>query len=142
MKRLVVNPEACTGCESCVLECSFQHEHAFGLDDSRIQVERREVSASFRPRVCVQCDARHCIAACPVGALSIDPDTGAIRANGDLCTGCGLCEQACPFGGIRLVQGVKPPIVCDLCGGEPKCVATCRKAQAISFAETGRGDER
>lgn len=142
MKRLVVNPDACTGCESCMLECSFQHEGAFGLDHARIQVERREVSATFRPRVCIQCEERHCIAACPVGALSIHPDTGAIRVDGDLCTGCGLCERACPHGGIHFVQGVKSPFVCDLCGGEPKCIAMCRKAQAISFAVIGGGDER
>jgi len=32
MKVLKVIAEQCTGCESCVLTCSFSHEDVFGLD--------------------------------------------------------------------------------------------------------------
>jgi len=42
-----------------------------------------------------------CVAACPFDALSMG--TGGLpEVNGNLCTGCGTCEQICPKGIIRL----------------------------------------
>ncbi|RLI30819.1 hypothetical protein DRO56_05870, partial [Candidatus Bathyarchaeota archaeon] len=43
------------------------------------------------------------------------------------CVGCGLCVKACEFNAITLHPGRKVVIVCDLCGGEPKCVEVCPK---------------
>jgi Fe-S-cluster-containing hydrogenase component 2 len=138
--RLRVHHERCTGCESCVLTCGFEHEGVFGLSASRIQVERNENDATFRPMVCVQCEDRFCIAACPVGALSLHSTTGAIHVDEETCTGCGICEPSCPHGGIHFVSGVKAPFICDLCGGDPTCVKTCRKPHALELAEEEGGE--
>jgi len=46
------------------------------------------------------------------------------------CTGCGLCEQACPFGAIKIVD--KLAIIgdeCTLCGA---CVQVCN-TEAITI---------
>ncbi len=37
-----------------------------------------------------------CVESCPFGAMSIDPETGAIKVDGDKCTGCGTCVKSCP----------------------------------------------
>ena len=134
--RLEIHPERCTGCESCVLTCSFEHENAFQLPLARVQVERDENQGDFRPRVCVQCDERFCVGACPVGALSV-AEVGNIVVDVEACTGCGACEAACPFGGIHFAASRETPIVCDLCGGKPACVATCQKPQALRIAPEG-----
>jgi carbon-monoxide dehydrogenase iron sulfur subunit len=40
-----------------------------------------------------------------------------------LCTACGTCEVMCPIGAIELFEEI--PHVCDLCGGDPRCVRAC-----------------
>jgi MauM/NapG family ferredoxin protein len=43
-------------------------------------------------------DCRICIEKCPVGrsALDLEPETGRVLVKEAACTGCGLCEMACP----------------------------------------------
>ena len=45
------------------------------------------------------------------------------EADPDLCTACGTCEIMCPIGAIELYEEI--PLVCDLCGGDPRCVKAC-----------------
>jgi Fe-S-cluster-containing dehydrogenase component len=134
--KLEVHADRCTGCESCVLTCSFEHESIFQLQLARVQVKRDENLAVFQPRVCVQCPDRFCVASCSVGALSI-AELGNIVVDIDACVGCRKCEAACPFGGIHFAAERRAPIVCDLCGGSPSCVSTCQKPQAIRIAQEG-----
>ena len=60
-------------------------------------------------------------------ALSIDPVTGAVRCDHGICIKCGLCIKACAHKGIGFIatDGEDRIGVCDLCGGDPKCVKRC-----------------
>lgn len=49
------------------------------------------------------------------------------------CIGCGLCEKACLFGGLRM-EG-KVPVLTEHCTGCGACVDVCRKGAIVS---TGR----
>ena len=102
MKRLRVDESRCTGCESCVLTCSFEHGDRFGLHLSRIRVLRNEEQADFRPRVCIQCDEHPCIEACPARSVQI----GAFELEGCVhyrlrpqspCADRCLARLACPY---------------------------------------------
>src|SRR5207247_4203332 len=44
-----------------------------------------------------------CVAACPTGALSDDPDRPVLRFSEDACVQCGLCKATCPAKVITLV---------------------------------------
>ncbi|MBD3370078.1 4Fe-4S dicluster domain-containing protein [Candidatus Fermentibacteria bacterium] len=46
--------------------------------------------------------------------------------DGDLCYGCGRCEEVCPYGAIEVVDGdaVIDPTLCHLCY---RCVEECPK---------------
>lgn len=37
-----------------------------------------------------------CVDACQFGAIAINPETGIVEVNEDLCGGCGSCARACP----------------------------------------------
>jgi len=49
---------------------------------------------------CTLCHA--CVAACPTGALSDNPDRAMLRFTESLCVQCGLCESTCPESVIAL----------------------------------------
>jgi ferredoxin len=44
-----------------------------------------------------------CVSACPIGALSDDPNRPLLRFTGDACVQCGLCKASCPETVITLV---------------------------------------
>ena len=132
-KHLVVDPPECTGCDSCMLTCSFEHERSFSIEKARIWVEKDNEWAEFTPRVCIQCNEAPCIASCPVDALSRDERTGATIVDRETCNGCQICVTACPFDGIRFDDTDGVPLICDLCGGDPACVKFCQFPLAIRF---------
>jgi Fe-S-cluster-containing hydrogenase component 2 len=73
------------------------------------------------PVVCQHCRERYCVK-CPESAIQVGP-LGQIIVSPTLCTVCGTCEKLCPIGAIELYNEI--PYVCDLCGGNPRCVKEC-----------------
>jgi Fe-S-cluster-containing hydrogenase component 2 len=52
------------------------------------------------------------------------------------------CLQACPFGTVNYSQVTGKVVKCDLCGGDPQCVAACLTA-AITYVDADQtGMER
>lgn len=80
------------------------------------------------PHLCSQCMDYPCVEACPVEALSTDPDYGAVIVDREKCTGCGACITACPGSVPFLHPGDGKATICDLCEGEPRCVEVCTEA--------------
>jgi len=73
------------------------------------------------PVLCRQCKERFCTR-CPESAIEIGPSAQVI-VSPTLCVSCGTCETLCPIGAIELFDDI--PYVCDLCGGQPRCVTQC-----------------
>lgn len=85
-------------------------------------------AVSIRTEGCTLCLA--CVSACPVSALSDNPDRPELRFQEDLCVQCGLCQATCPEKVITLDPrldfasiGTAPvtlkqeePYPCDKCG--------------------------
>jgi Fe-S-cluster-containing dehydrogenase component len=82
--------------------------------------------------LCRQCASPECMDACPEKAIYVDPKTGARVVDEKLCVGCGTCEEACQFGMIKVNPHTDKACKCDLCGGDPQCVAWC-PTEAITF---------
>ena len=95
---------------------------------SRIKVEKIESIGIDFPVVCLQCREHYCTR-CPENAISITA-RGSIEVSPTLCTLCGSCEKLCPIGAIEITNDI--PYVCDLCGGQPKCVQACEMG-AITY---------
>ena len=125
-KILVSDPSKCTGCRSCEMWCSFHHGQECNPAEARLKVVPFEDKGTFVPVVCHQCREPWCLKACPVDAISRDPETNAVVISKELCVGCQACAEACPFGVIRVSRG-GDFLKCDLCGGNPVCVWACTR---------------
>lgn len=113
--------EKCSGCSRCEVHCSFFHSGKVGRSGARIKVVKVEEIGIDYPVVCQHCKERYCVK-CPEEAIEIGP-LGQIVVSPTLCTACGTCEIMCPIGAIQLFEEI--PYVCDLCGGQPRCVEAC-----------------
>ena len=116
-----IRPSQCTECQICMEICSYTHFGENSTKRSRIWVDGEwpKTPSIF---VCLPCEERECIAACPTGALSWDQW---VRLEKDSCDACGMCEDACPVDGIRMDPVVNLPMICDTCEGDFQCVQWC-----------------
>ena len=111
----------CSGCSRCEVNCSFFHSGKIGRSGARIKVVKIEAIGIDYPVVCQQCRERYCTK-CPEKAIQTG-SLGEVIVAPTLCTACGTCEILCPIGAIELYENI--PLVCDLCGGDPRCVKAC-----------------
>ena len=111
----------CSGCSRCEVHCSFFHSGKIGRSGARIKVVKIEEIGIDYPVVCQQCQERYCTR-CPEKAIETG-SLGQVIVSPTLCTACGSCEIMCPIGAIELYDEI--PHVCDLCGGDPRCVKAC-----------------
>jgi Fe-S-cluster-containing hydrogenase component 2 len=95
---------------------------------ARIRVVKVEELGLDCPVACQMCRERYCTG-CPQQAITVG-DLGQIVVSRELCNGCGTCEELCPIGAIEVVDALA--LVCDLCGGDPRCVRECN-LDAITF---------
>jgi len=110
------------------VRCSYKHHPENKGLDSLLEMIRFAL-------ICRRCEAAPCISSCPQGALekipSQDQDAGILKRANMLCTACGSCAIACPFGTIYTDLIPFPSSVCDRCKGrlapgeKPLCVQTC-----------------
>ncbi|MFP3309916.1 MAG: 4Fe-4S dicluster domain-containing protein [Acidilobus sp.] len=123
--HVVVDPSKCVGCNICELWCSYEHEGVFSRSLSRISVITYERLGFDYPVVCQQCEPAPCVELCPTGALS-KGKLGEVNLDKGKCIGCRVCSEVCPYGAARMEpREARYPLICDLCGGEPMCVARC-----------------
>jgi len=129
---LKIDISKCTGCKKCETTCSFFHTGKINNFLSRIKVLNIYETGIDGPVVCNQCQERYCMS-CPEDALTIGT-LGQIIVSPTVCNLCGVCEKRCPIGAIEIFNEIV--YVCDLCGGNPKCVDACTEG-AIIFEKNG-----
>ncbi len=121
-----INYNVCTGCRLCETACSLFHEGTAWPEAARIRVEQYYPGPLDIPVVCHRCLEHYCVESCPTPALSWDESAEFVRVSNDDCIQCQACYSACPHtGAIVPHPQTNLPILCDLCDGNPRCVAAC-----------------
>ena len=124
--------DKCVGCSICEYACSFEKERVFNPLKSRIRSVR--IGQTFNTAItCKACVDVACIKACPEKAIGRSPETGALLVDDEKCKGCPWCIEACEYGAITVNPGTHKAMICDMCGGDPKCVGFCPEG-ALSLA--------
>ena len=144
-KKLIIDLAKCEPQSVSGVQCSYKHHPENKGIDALLEMIRFAL-------ICRRCEAAPCINACPVGALEkvasarripigggLD-DYGILKRANMLCTGCGSCAIACPFGTVYTDLVPFPSSVCDLSKGrlkdgeKPLCVTTCKDG-SIDYRE-------
>ena len=123
--KLVVDKERCHGCQSCMVACSLVHEGQVIPSLARIHIVLDPFSGDHLIRYCHQCRKAPCAEGCPQGAIYQVEEGSYWVVDQDLCTGCGVCVEACPFEAIVLLGALDMALKCDTCEGQPACVESC-----------------
>lgn len=124
MGLLKVYPDKCTGCLCCELACSCNNGE-FNPNRVRIDVIENPATGLPIPVYCKQCKKPACKEVCPVEAIRRDELEGIVTIDEQICIGCLLCVEACPFGCMFVDMEKGKAIKCDLCRGNPKCAQYC-----------------
>jgi phenylglyoxylate dehydrogenase beta subunit len=121
-------PPDCTACRTRCAEVK-QSRNARGIGIREVHLPEISLHTAT---VCNQCSEPACLDVCPTGAIVKSAEDGIVRITQTKCLGCGLCDLACPYGGIDFHAGSANASKCDLCDGDPQCIKAC-PVHAISF---------
>lgn len=152
---MVIDLDECTGCDLCVIACKDEHVgnshlpwaspqpdtgHFWIRVDSTERGQVPKVRVSYLPLLCVQCDNAPCMKACPDDAIAKRED-GTVLIDPAKCSGCRLCQEACPYGVIYFNEQLNIAQKCTWCahitekGGIPRCVDACPRDAMVFLDE-------
>jgi len=136
---LLYDGTLCVGCNACVAACKRANDmpsEGDGMYDQPVDISGKTLNVikayrsgkathkdqiydgfAFTKMSCFHCVDPSCVSACPVSAMTKDPETGIVRYSVDACIGCRYCVAACPFGVPRFTYDTPTPRIskCQLC---------------------------
>jgi Fe-S-cluster-containing hydrogenase component 2 len=151
MPHVTINSKKCTGCHMCELGCSAFHEGGFQPSLARLFSEVNPTTAVIKGHTCLQTGCAKCQEACSNDAIVTrlvtvrpagefdgkakvgDSVTGYVLVvEEDKCTNCGECYDVCPTGVIHEHPEREVAFKCDLCDGDPQCIAFCQNKYVLA----------
>jgi len=132
---MVIDVNRCTCCHGCTIACLSENNVPDGYYRSWVKKIAKgrfpDTSFHFLPRLCNQCEDAPCLNLCPTGATYRSKEDGVVHVNRDICVGCHVCIEACPYGARFFNPITRTADKCDFCyhritqGMEPACVTAC-----------------
>lgn len=155
-KAFLVDGSICLGCNTCAMACKNQYHQDKGILWRKVReigaenylIDNNNILPALTtyqkaPKVsmpmerfyfslaCNHCENPACVAICPVGAHTKDPETGICKHDQTICIGCGGCVKACPFGASKFNEKMGHAEKCSMCwerqadGKTTACVQSC-----------------
>lgn len=139
--------QACIGCRTCQIACKDKNNLDVGMLFREVKSYETGVFPNARTfhlsMTCNNCANPACVAVCPVGAMYIDEEDGTTQHDDEMCIGCQMCINACPYGVPKFDDGLSISRKCDSCiilrakGEQPACVSSCIM-RALEFGPIDR----
>ncbi len=147
---LIADSTRCVGCRRCELSCTEFNDGKACPTLARIKIGR---NLNFGPKglhagrcaqgnwgdglivqdLCKQCPHPvPCANACPNDAIVVKIPTNARVVDPEKCSGCRMCQRACPWEMMSFDSDTNKATKCFLCDGNPKCVEACPSG-AVSY---------
>lgn len=137
----------CIGCQACQTACQVRNGSPVGTSLREAVSFEDNPEGPFMTMSCNHCENPACVANCPTGAMTKDPETGIVSVDKEVCIKCGSCANACPYHAPKIVDELDYSSKCDFCadrlaaGELPACVNAC-PVKILIFGELSELDEQ
>ncbi len=116
---LDIDQASCWGCLTCQVACIQEASVTENISMIRVSengphMQKGQLDFSFAITVCQHCEEPDCLEVCPVEAITKRKD-GIVILDTELCTGCRLCPEACPYDAIFFDESLDMAYKCNLC---------------------------
>ena len=140
---LIIDHESCWGCKTCEVACKQEFNTPDGVRLITVSEQGPDIidgklDVLFHVNLCRHCDDPPCAAACPEDAIH-KRDDGIVVMDEDMCTGCRMCLEECPYDAIDFDEAGEIAQKCNLChhrvdaGLLPACADRVCLAHCIYF---------
>ncbi len=97
---MVIDLRKCVGCHACTVACVAENKLPPGVVYRPVLEQEvgkyPNVTRTFLPKPCMQCENPPCVPVCPVTATYTNEE-GVVVVDYDQCIGCRACMTACPY---------------------------------------------
>lgn len=146
-RALRIEHADCWGCKACEVACKQENGMPDGIkliDVSESGPDRAGGNKEFiyLVNLCRHCSEPACLAACAEGAIT-QRDDNIVFLDGEKCSGCRACLDACPYDAIVFDENMSKACKCNLClhrvdqGLLPACADNICLGQCIIFESGG-----
>ena len=150
MPHVMISSKKCTGCHMCELACSAWHEGAYRPSVAGCSAEVNPTTAAVKGHTCLQTACAKCEEVCPEQAIyrkaiTVTPkgEFDAKAKAGESVAGYVLVvdEESAPTAATATTSaprchprapGEQVAYKCDLCDGEPQCIAFCQNPHVLA----------
>lgn len=123
---VVFSHDKCNGCLECEKACVDSHKSSVAAGKSRLRVTK--TGDKYKAAVCLHCETCPPSEVCPSALLEFHDDKRYWSLDEHRCFACMACIPRCSHEAVFFEGefGIETAYMCDLCLGEPKCVAACK----------------
>ncbi len=125
---MLIDEKRCIACTTCVMACKIENNlpvdvlwnraiHVGGTERDSPEGTYPDLKMSAYTLACQHCKSPACAAVCPTGAAYKREADGIVMQNADVCIGCKLCLEACPYEGVRTFLAGEPRYHLDFAVG-------------------------